>query len=282
VFSHPEPLRALALLPHRTWIFFSGAYYFQTLLRLAETFRPIAVLWSAAAGIIVVLFFARAISDRRPLGSVRQAAAAAVCATIAVTLLMNNDLYGFRYLLPLGEFLVLSLSLELANLRAGSAIRAAAAGGLALLLASGALALWRTRRLTSSGFDTPRGFQDAAAVRDVVGYLEARDIGHVYTMLPILQWTLMFEGRGKIQARWAIVGDRYPPAGKAVDRALREGKPAALVGTRESRPDIKRLCEKLGFPKVRVDWIDDWYWVVPNVPPELIQKLHFPMSATDR
>ncbi len=277
VFSHPEPLRALLLLPHRRGVFFSGAYYLQTLLRLSDSFRPIAILWCAATVAIVVTFIVRFLSGE--LRTVRQTIAAAVCATLLVTLAMNNDLYGFRYLLPLGEFLALSLSLELARLRSGSAVRAAAAAGLFLLLGSGALALWRTRRITSFGFDTLPDFQDGRTARHVIQYLEDRGIGDAYTMLPILQWTLMFEGRGRIQARWAIVGDRYPPAGEAVDRALREGKPVALVGTLQSRPDIQHLADKLGFPRVRVDWVDRWYWIVPNVPPGLIQKLHFPLSA---
>jgi hypothetical protein len=64
-----------------------------------------------------------------------------------------------------------------------------------------------------------------------------------------------------------------------VDRALLEGKPVALVGTLQSRPDIRRLAAGLGFPGIRVDWIDGWYWVVPDVPAGLVETLHFPLST---
>ena len=110
------------------------------------------------------------------------------------------------------------------------------------------------------------------ATRTVVEYLESRGIHDVYSFLPLLQWTLMFESHDTIQARWAVVGDRYPPAGLAVDRALREGSPSRS-SERNSRAAHPIPREWAGYPDVRIHWIDGWYWVIANPPRDLVEKL---------
>ena len=271
VFSHPSPLQALILLPHRVRVNLSGAYYLAHPLPASDGLRTIGRLWAAPVALVLGAFVVRAL--RGELATPRQAAAAGVASSLAATLAMNVGLFGFRYLLPLTAALALSLSLELAGLRAGSLLRGAAAGFFLALIGSGALALWRFRNIESSGEDIPPGVSEGRATRAVVEYLEHQGIHDVYSFLPLLQWTLMFESGDAIQARWTAVGDRYPPAGLAVDRALREGKPVALVGTRSTKPPIEELLGWAGHPGIRIQWIEGWYWVVPNAPRDLVEKL---------
>lgn len=271
VFSHPDPLTALILLPHRLRVNLSGAYYLAHPLLASDALRPIGRLWAATVALVLAAFVVRAF--RGELATPRQAAAAGVASSLAATLAMNNGLFGFRYLLPVTAALSLSLALELAGLRAGSLLRGAAAGFFCILIGSGALALWKFRNIEGSGEDIPPWVSESRATRTVVEYLERQGIHDVYSFLPLLQWTLMFESRDAIQARWAVVGDRYPPAGLAVDRALRQGKPVAFVGTRVTKPPIRSLLEWAGYPDIRIQWIEGWYWVIANPPRDLVEKL---------
>ena len=182
VFQRPKPLLALALLPHRLWVNLSGAYYLREPLPSAASLKAMALVWAAAVAFVVAVFCIHALAGE--IFTIRQAAAAAVCATLALSLFMNNDIFGFRYLLPLTGFLALSMSIELASFPGGSFGRAAAALGIAVLLGSGAIALWRFQYITSSGPEITPGVSEGRATKDLVAYLVANGIHNVLQHAP--------------------------------------------------------------------------------------------------
>ena len=52
----------------------------------------------------------------------------------------------------------------------------------------------------------------------------------MFSMNGLLDWQLMFYSDEEVLARWADAVDRYPAYVDAVDRALANGEPVAVVG----------------------------------------------------
>lgn len=71
---------------------------------------------------------------------------------------------------------------------------------------------------------------ETARLRRAVSLLEANGARHVFSMNGLLQWQLMLYRDEAVLARGTEGMDRYPAYLIAVDRALAQGEPVAVVG----------------------------------------------------
>ena len=116
----------------------------------------------------------------------------------------------------------------------------------------------------------------------VIRDLEHAGVENVYVLHGMLEWTLMFESKGRIAARYVTLRDRRPEIALAVDAARASGKRVALVG-RDSdilqiRDLLRLFLEQRGFDPNRLITHDDrWYYFL-DPPAPLLAEATFRMS----
>jgi hypothetical protein len=71
---------------------------------------------------------------------------------------------------------------------------------------------------------------EARTLRKVIGYMRTRGVSHAFAMNALLQWPITFYSGETVIARWRARFDRYPAYISAVDGALDNGEPIAIVG----------------------------------------------------
>lgn len=67
-------------------------------------------------------------------------------------------------------------------------------------------------------------------LQQLIGYLEAKNIHHVYVPDWMLQWQIMYYSHEQVIARQQEIPDRCPIYNRSVDKAFYTGKPVAIVG----------------------------------------------------
>lgn len=268
-FNNSEGLDALIQLPVRLAGSLGGAYYMRE--AAGGLFPWIGGLWALAFPLAAIRPLAKE-SRGRPL----TAGVVALISLAAVLGFSLANLFNYRYLLPAADFLVILLALESARaLGNGRAARAGAVAALAALLVSGAVGMIQMRALVLAWTVEPKVASEREALNALLAELEARGIGHVYCMNPVLQWTITFSSEERTLARWHPPDDRFPPIPLAVDRALRGGAPVALVGYLEQADEIRRAQERHPPLGGEVIPVAKRYLLFPDPAPELLERLGF-------
>jgi hypothetical protein len=109
--------------------------------------------------------------------------------------------------------------------------------------------------------------------------LAAKGIGHVYCMNPTLQWTVTFSSGEEVLARWFPPDDRHPPIPQAVDRALFEGRPVAIVGYLDQLEEFRRAERRLDKRPLAPIEVAGRYFMVERPYPELLDALGFQLNS---
>jgi hypothetical protein len=116
---------------------------------------------------------------------------------------------------------------------------------------------------------------EAAATRALLAHLRERGIAHVYVADPTYQWNLIFESGGDaVQARWIYPVDRIPAIPRAVDAALREGRPVALIAHARAAPALRKTLARSGLA-LRLDVVAERHLVLEAPPEALLRALGF-------
>jgi hypothetical protein len=237
LFQGLDAFGAAVQLPARTFVHFTSAYLFEVRYPAGAILSLGALVWMAALVAAGIGAWPRGGGTTPFL----RAGGVAILAVLAFALLVGDASFGYRYLLPVSGIVILVLSVRFESLwRAGRPGRRAAAAALAALVLTGGLSVLQgSLRTIPAPANDPyllSGEEIDLLVRDLL----ARDVRHVYSLDPLLQWSLMFASGEEIRARWLSREDRYPPYPAAVDRALQSGEKVAVVG-RIAQADYLRL-----------------------------------------
>jgi hypothetical protein len=109
-----------------------------------------------------------------------------------------------------------------------------------------------------------------AEVSALAESLAGQGVVGVYSMDALLQWQVMFYGNERVPARFASPVDRRPEYAQAVDGALKEGLPVALIGTMAQAEPI--LGTPLGDRLVPVG---ETFFFIEDVDRPLLEGLGF-------
>jgi len=272
-FANMAIVESLMQMPRRMWINATGIYFLNQDLEVGAVTRVLSLLWVAlvaASGFYAIVSAVRA--RRVDLGVICLLSIGIVC---AFSVIVDRYLWGYRYLMPTVGFEVILVASMLSRLELalGPARRWAlvGGGGLMLALAVPASALDVSRVRGFSGSPVRAGGDERQAVRDLVGFLESRGVGHVYAWDGMLQWKIMFESRDRIRARWTSRSDRIPEYPAQVDRAFAAGLPVAMVGELPDRDRLRASIEATGA-SVEPIIVSDRFFVVLDPPKDLVEE----------
>ena len=136
-----------------------------------------------------------------------------------------------RYLLPLGAPLVALAAVEVVDLveRRLVSWKPAAFVTCGMLLL-GSLSMREFREFNYLWKNPPERWAERKRLQQVFGYLKVKDVSHVFSMNGLLDTQLVFYSDEQILARWTHPVGKYHPYVKAVNRALADGEPVAVVG----------------------------------------------------
>jgi hypothetical protein len=171
--------------------------------------------------------------------------------------------------------LVLLVAVMIREALQGTRVERAAAGTLsAALIVSGVIAIGDVPALWAARSSTTNAPQKADLTA-LVAALEDHGLKDVDCFDGMLQWNLMFASGGRISARWLEPVDRRPDAPMAVDRALWEGRPTALVGRVQQRPLIRRRLASAGLTDLELQTVGDTYFWMAQPTPAVLTALRF-------
>ena len=114
------------------------------------------------------------------------------------------------------------------------------------------------------------------AINQLTARLLQRGIRHVYCLDPMLHWNLIFASDELILARWFHPSDRYPAYPMAVDQALYQGRPVAIVGKARQLAAVK---DKLARSQATIYQSQGYFFLMvryPTMPVQLGFYLNLP------
>jgi hypothetical protein len=206
-----------------------------------------------------------------------------VTATIVAewTLLSARDP---RYMLPLFALLVALAGVEVIDVvdrRVGAKTAAVLLTAAMALL--GALSMREYAAFNFLWTNPPNRWSEARRLQQVFGYLQVKDVRHVFSMNGMLDSQLTFYSNERVISRWADPQGRYPLYVREVNRALANGEPVAVVGyTNQSGapgcwdvPICTGGIERLVANPEAIFTVDDKYFVYVGADRELLTKLGF-------
>jgi hypothetical protein len=237
-----------------------------------------------AGGVLDIMFavgvgyavFARA--RDRSTDAIRRAAAGAMLVLCAV-LWIRADEFAYRYLLPIAAPLAFLIGAIAARISAAGWVRSATLA-IALLSAIGASVAWADRAVSFAVVPGDDVADETAATGALLEHLRARGIAHVFVTDPMYQWNLIFESGGHLAARWIYALDRIPEIPRAVDRALREGRPVALIGDARYADRTREALRRSGLA-LRLDVVAGRHFVLESPPAALLRSLGFELDETN-
>jgi len=279
LFAQTDPWSAALDLPRQFWVNATGAYFLKQTLRVGPLTAIAAAVWCASLA-AAAWFAARRAIEHRTL-TVGTACIGSIALVAGFGLLVDPGTYAYRYLLPCVGFQAMLLAIESGRLLEHARTRAAATSVCALLavLSAGA-SVFETSRLSYSGSPAVGKMPEAAALAELTEYLEARDIRHVYSLGPMLQWKVMFVSRERIVARSFSPTDRVPAYPAAVNQAMAAGLPVALIGEARSAQTAKAKLVQLGFQDEPV-FVADRYFVIER-PSEPLVRYFFVATVSGK
>ena len=278
IFANLDLLEALRSLPSRLWTSNSGVYRLGEPLPLGGWITVSSALW-LLFNFVVVACTVGQVLRRGVHKNVLQLCLVSVVLTIGVSLWINPEYFGFRYLIWPTTYLALlaSFGLDRALRSPGKLRRLALATGVGLALTSTA-SLIAMGQVTSHGYAPNDPPPEAEALQSLVARLHALGIHHVYSTDPMFQWVLMFASKEGTRARWITADDRVPEYPRAVDDALRSGQPVAIVGPAIHRGALLAAAADSKFAESRIESIGPHYVLWPEPSEVELRALGFEIA----
>ncbi|MCG3129915.1 MAG: hypothetical protein FLDDKLPJ_00653 [Phycisphaerae bacterium] len=282
VFSEPDPLFALRDLPRRLTVYFASLHAYTVTFPAGPLGTAWATLMLAATAAMPATLLLR---RRRRDGGHRTLAlqcAAAGTLMIMMTFAASPRLFFCRYLAPLGAVTVMFLAAGWSGwYRRGGVHRTWSCGALALAAALAAGAAWELRPYREAVALPTNCVTSPAEIDALVSELEAAGVGHVYCMDAMLQWHVIYASRERVLARWFEELDRVPEYPKAVDAALRENRPVALIGLDVDRADLNAYLDDIAYVGARARTVGRSFFLLPQPDEELLRRLRFKFADAD-
>jgi len=273
---------SLPLVARQIYVAMTGSYYlYWPIDPPGPATSVIAIIWCIVIPVVVLIQLYRVITRR--FCPVSHLLFVSVTATIVAewTLLSARDP---RYMLPLFALLVALAGVEVVDL-----INRRAESKAAVVLLTGAMAFVGAvsmREYAAFNFlwtNPPARWSEARRLQQVFGYLQVKDVRHVFSMNGMLDSQLTFYSNERVVSRWADPQGRYPAYVREVDRALANGEPVAVVGyTHESGapgcwdvPICTGGIERLVPNPEAIFTVDGKYFVYVGADRDLLTKLGF-------
>jgi len=280
--GNPSPFGELPLVADQIYVNLTGAYYLRWALEPPGAFtKALAIVWCALLAATVVAQARRVMTRRFSLWS--HAFFLAIVSTIVAEWLSLRA-RDARYLLPIGAYLVLLAGIEVVDLVDRRLLSKRLVSTLtAVMITASAVSMIEFTRFSFLWKNAPHSLSETRRLRRVLNYLHGRDVKHVFSMNGLLEWQLMFYSDETITARYGMMTDRYPAYVDAVDRALAEGQPIAVVGYANTSgapgcwdvPVCTGGIEAIVPNPDDIFIVDDKYFVYTGADAELLHKLRF-------
>jgi len=277
IFRDWNILEAIRLLPERFWVAVSGAYFLTDKLDAGKGTFLATGIWTISSllflGWIVAGLFRKA-----PARFLVRGFIGVIFTTLAVSLFINNEVFGYRYFLPLISSFIALIAVGIDRLwNQGQVAKISAQILLCLLIFTGVASLSEFRHLSSSGMPPEAKAGEAKAIETLTGYLLSQNINYVYSYDRMLHWQIMFASKEDIKARWFHPSDRYPEYPRAVDKAFASNNKVALVGYSDQMASLaKFLVRRETFP--RVEESDGWYVIIYDPERALLEEIGFVLN----
>ena len=274
VFDNANIPEAFGLLKSRLLTVFSGSFYLARDLKLNNFTQQMGWVGLILTICIVIYGVYKAIKDRTygPLA----AATVGTLSVIAATLFMNDQFFGFRYLLPVTGLLAVSIGLSF-NPQIFYHRKVRLWGwviGLGLLPLA-----WFSHSafdiLTYNGLAEPNIKSESAVLKQLFDNLYKKHVAHVYCLHPMFQWNLTFLSGEAVVARWHETDGRAPEFPRQVDNAHSAGEKVALIGFNNQLGVIEPWLEKHPEDKGLLEHIQDRYFIFYDPTYAMLKSLGF-------
>ena len=264
---------AIKEIPNRIFYNVTGSYCLEDNIKLGFFDRITTYIWDVIVILLFVVQIIRIIFKRINVWSL--IFSISVLLTIAYTPFFTHK-YGARYLLPYSQFLILWLGIEiveLANIINGLKYKSIMYYLIITLciFSSGALIEFKDFNFLHKDKSNK---SEQQRMDEVISYLKQNGVNNAFALDGMFQWMLTFYSKEEIVCRWLSDADRYPPFPKTVDKAIKDGKPIALIWANEEfyklgdNPDV---CKDMVI-------IGDYNYVYLYPTKELLKNLGFAFS----
>jgi hypothetical protein len=281
VIGNPDVVGSFAPLGQQIYVNLTGTYYLARILDPDPITAIVAVLWCCVLPAAVLLQLYRLFTGRYCLWSHLLFLSACTTLVSELVLLKARDA---RYLLPLSGLLIMLAGIELLDLVDRRLVSKRMARGLTLaVLLLGSMSMLEFRDFTYLWRNAQTSLSENERMRQIIAYLNAEGVSHVFSMNGLLDTQLIFYSEEKVVSRWAMGRDRYLPYVDEVDRALADGEPVAVVGYTNTSgapgcwdiPICTGGIEGLVTNPEAIVTIDGRYFVYVRPRKELLQRLEF-------
>ena len=279
--GNPDVLGSLPSLGRQIYVNLTGTYYLARNVDPGPITAILAVLWCGILPAAVLLQLYRLLTARYCLWS--HLLFLSVCATL-VSEMVLLEARDARYLLPLSGLLIMLAAIEFIDLVDRRLVSKRMAYGLTLtVLLLGSASMREFRDFTYLWRNVPTSLSENERLQQVIAYLKAEGVRHVFSMNGLLDSQLIFYSDEKVVSRWAMGRDRYLPYVDEVDRALADGEAVAVVGYTNTSgapgcwdiPICTGGIEGLVKNPEAIVTIDGRYFVYVKPTKELLQQLEF-------
>jgi hypothetical protein len=277
LFRKTNIIQALRFLPERIWIFFSGVY-FLFLNEFKRGFFTIisASLWSLAFFLAPVLVFHKLIKGKH--FAVTYASFFSITLVTVFTLLIRNDLFGCRYLLPIAGMLVFFFFAESVHLcDFPRNLKMAIITISIFVMLFGGMSLIEARNYSRSWTITYDSI-NVDAKDELIKNLLANGIHHVYCIHPMFKWNIIWDSAEQVIARSMRPSGRYPKYERAVDSAFFSGEKVAIVGMTKHLKHIRQIIISTKCSAAPAEIINGCYFWIPDPNVELLRNLGFSLN----
>jgi hypothetical protein len=283
-FGNPDLMASLPAVARQIHANLTGSYYLGWMIDPPGPATEIlAWIWCGLLIAVVVHQVCRLIAGRTTWSHL---VLLGLCGTIVAdwTFLRVRDA---RYLLPLSAPLVVLGGEAMAALIDRRLLpKRLVAGMTCALLVLGLLSMREFRQFAFLWTNPPNSLTEAARLQRLLDYVKSRGAMHVFSMNGLLSPQLIFYSNEEVLSRSTYLTDRYPPYVEAVDRALKDGRPIAVVGYTDDSgapgcwnvPICTGGIATLIPDRESLFTVDGKYFAYVGADQELLRKLHFQLS----
>lgn len=277
IFTKWNVLEAIKMLPERIWVVISGSYFLTDKLDSGKGTLLATGIWTISS-LLFLVWVAVEVFKKTPTSFLIRGFIGVICSTLAVSLFIDNKVFGYRYILPLISSFIALIAVGIDKLwDKGKLAKASAGIILSLLIFAGGLSLLEFRNLSSSGLPPEARGGEAKAIENLSDYLLMQGINSIYSYDRMLQWQIMFASKEDIIARWFHPSDRYPEYPRAVDQAFASNKRVALVCYSDQMASLaKFLVRQKTFPRIVES--DGWYMIIYDPDRALLEEIGFVLN----
>ncbi|MGI9309627.1 MAG: hypothetical protein ACR2P6_10215 [Gammaproteobacteria bacterium] len=277
--ENPDAWLALKALPQRLLIHLSGAYFYRNPLP-ASWFNYVATAAWCALTLVALAAFPLMLL-RQPKRYLPAAAAIGIILVLTLSLVVDNNFFGYRHLLPVSVCLCLWLGLYVNNTMPQGAPYFLNAVLIGIAVAAGLVAVLQADSLRKPESLVPTELSAQESMQLLINDVRAEGIAHIYSLDPMLQWQIMFSSNEAIIARWTDPKDRRPEYPLNVDEALFANQPVAIVGTAGQLNSFAAVLVSNNYREVEIRTSGDRYFWVKAPTPELLQAAGFALNKTE-